>query len=280
MLPYSPVLAPAKGAGHLLAKIASESVTNAVRKEVETELNAVVSAELGDLTGRGAQAVVLTRWSSSPTQVQAAWDLLNKDPLGCTASMKTTLDPTSAAVAAAAWILGAAEIAAEESGTELATVIADADDIEALPTRTPMEVLDRLEQGETPTEAVSELIAEAQRVAEGLFPDLTGIAERLAELIALAERAPEAREALIGEAKICFLDPARPGPDLLEDLLTGIWGCFLVWSEHTWEEREPEGLAEDDEITPEQSAEMNRLALERFRDLLREAMSEADRFAI
>lgn len=113
--PYSPVLSSAKTTGQLLATLDTSEVTAAVLREVDVELAAVTNAELGDLSGRAAQAVVLTRWSGSPTQVQAAWDLLHVDPLRSGASMNTTHDPTSACMAAAAWLRGAAD----ESSTDL-----------------------------------------------------------------------------------------------------------------------------------------------------------------
>lgn len=70
--PYSPVLSSAKTTGQLLATLDTSEVTAAVLREVDVKLAAVTNAELGDLSGRAAQAVVLTRWSGSPTQVQAA----------------------------------------------------------------------------------------------------------------------------------------------------------------------------------------------------------------
>ncbi|EGD43962.1 hypothetical protein NBCG_01550 [Nocardioidaceae bacterium Broad-1] len=282
--PYSPVLANAQGAGHILSELASSAVTDAVLHEVEIELSAVTDAELGDLHGRAAQAVALTRCSGSPTQVQAAWDLLEDDPLRSQASMKTSLDPTSACVAAAAWLRGAAHVAADESGTHWTQIVVEADDIEALPVMSPLEVLRRLDDGASPTQAVTALIADAQRVADGLVPDLDGLKHRLAALDSLIDRAPKSRDALIEEAQLCLLDPTRPGPDLLEDLLLGIWGCFLVWNEYTWKDRDPTDFDEDDEVQledpSEENDEMDNLAREEFSELVREAMADIDRLSL
>jgi hypothetical protein len=33
------------------------------------------------------------------------------------------------------------------------------------------------------------------------------------------------------DLRLTPLDPRRPAPDMLEDLLTGIEGCFLLWQE-------------------------------------------------
>jgi hypothetical protein len=45
-------------------------------------------------------------------------------------------------------------------------------------------------------------------------------------------RAPEAREELISSIRATPLDPAGPALDLLEDLLTAIHGCWLIFCEY------------------------------------------------
>ena len=38
------------------------------------------------------------------------------------------------------------------------------------------------------------------------------------------------RVELLSEIRACLLDPLRPAQGLLEDLLSGIYGCWLVYS--------------------------------------------------
>jgi hypothetical protein len=66
-----------------------------------TEIAAIERAELGDLSGRAAQAVLLTRQDASPVQVAAA-DTLAGSLLG--GDQLLTLDPTAACGAAAHWL--------------------------------------------------------------------------------------------------------------------------------------------------------------------------------
>ncbi|WP_380280532.1 hypothetical protein [Kitasatospora purpeofusca] len=97
-----------------------------------TEAAAAESAELGALTGRAQQAVLLNPEDASPAQVAAADRLLEQDPFG-PAELYSAVDPTAAAVAAAHWLAAAAEVTAEASGHGPAQVILETDNIEALP---------------------------------------------------------------------------------------------------------------------------------------------------
>lgn len=65
---YSPVLENAHRVGRALAALAVPELTQAVGAETATELAAVESAELGDLTGRAQQAVLLSREDASPSR--------------------------------------------------------------------------------------------------------------------------------------------------------------------------------------------------------------------
>lgn len=231
---YDPQFWYAERIGHFLREVGSADLTSAVTQEVRYELTAVSSAELGDLTGRAAQAVVLTRSGASPTQVDAAWRALDSDLLGSASTLMTQYDPASAAAAAAAWLNAAAHVASETSGTHWTAIIQEADDIEALPVETPTEVLKLIDEGATPHEAVDTLIDEARRVGRALLPNPERIADQVADIYAFTQQHPDSRDAILDQAKLCVLDPARPAPDLLEDLLSGIRGCWLVWREYSW----------------------------------------------
>jgi hypothetical protein len=67
------------------------------------------------------------------------------------------------------------------------------------------------------------------------------------------------------------LDPARPARDLLEDLLAGIRGCWLLWLDHGDEDDGAEDDAEMEDEPDEESdyeAEDERLT-ETFLDAVR-----------
>jgi len=211
-----------------------------VEAELAAELAAVQHAELGDLGGRARQAVALSRAEASPLQVRAAHAALLREPLG-PEGLFVDIDPTAASVAAAHWLAEAATLAAEVSGGDPLGVIEEADDIEALPVLTPTVVLVRmLGGGETPRAVVLDLVRGALDAAAGRIPDLNALVLQIAEAETRADEVPEARRDEMREARlpdrVTPLDPTRPSLDLLEDLLAGIRGCWLVFSEY----REPE----------------------------------------
>ncbi|MFF3596797.1 hypothetical protein [Kitasatospora indigofera] len=79
---YSPLVESAHRAGRALHVLGNVDLTKAVLAETATELAAVENAELGDLTGRARQAVLLSREGACPVQVAAADRLLEQDPFG------------------------------------------------------------------------------------------------------------------------------------------------------------------------------------------------------
>lgn len=220
--------------GRALHAIGDEDLTAAISAEVQADITAIEQAELGDLSGRSRQAVVLTRADASPVQVAAANGLL-RDNLFGSDELFTTVDPTAAAVAAAHWLHAAATVAAEAAGQSITGSIMEADDILALPVATLTIVLDMIEDGSSPYEAVTELIRDAMAVAEGDVPDPIGLAEMVAEVQQTADRmAPgdeDALESMLAEVRATPLDPARPALDLLEDLLVGIDGCAALYTD-------------------------------------------------
>jgi hypothetical protein len=248
---YDPVEESANRVGRALHAIGDPDLAEAVAGEVETEIAAVQSAELGDLVGRSQQAVMLTRADASPVQVAAAHELLAADPLGSSAVF-TDLDPTAAAVAAAHWLGAAAEITAARTGVDPTQVVVEADDLEALPVRTPTLVLERLSAGENPRAIVIDLVDDAMHVAEGRLRDPEEVVARVAQInlqtAGLGEHAEAVRQALLGEFRASALDPARPSLDLLEDLLGGIHGCRLLYHEHgEYEDAYGDGDGDDDD---------------------------------
>lgn len=232
---YSGVVESAHRVGRTLYDIDDSALRDTIAAEVSTEQAAIESAERGDLSARARQAVELSRPDVSPAQVQAADDLLRADPLG-SIELFTELDPASASVAAAHWLLAAAEVAGEMAGVPCTDVVVEADDIEALQVETPTLVLERLDAGESPTEVVVDLIAEAMAVHEGRVPAPWAVVGRVAEIEEQARKFEvdaDTREAMLAGFRISRLDPSRPALDLLEDLLDGIRGCLLLYAAHT-----------------------------------------------
>jgi hypothetical protein len=233
---YSAVTESAHRLGRALHTVGDEDFAATVRSEVAKEIAAVTQAELGDLSGRAVQAVVLSRTSASPVQVAAADALLRQEPLG-RPELFTTVDPTSAAVAAAHWLHAAATVTAEASGYDVTQVVAVADDIEDVPFATPTMVLEMMHAGASPHEAVTALISEAMDITEGKIPNLPGLMQALSEATENAEQLDDdsdgnALAMLLGQIRTTPLDTSRPAPDLLEDLLTGIYACVLLYREY------------------------------------------------
>lgn len=218
--------------GRALHRIGDRELVDRVAEDVRHELVAVEQAELGGLSGRARQAVRLSRADASPLQVNAADELLREHPLG-SSKLFHDVDPTAAAVAAAHWLQAAAEVASEVADCNPTMVVAEADNIEALAVRTPTLVMERMMAGQTPRKVVLDLIAAAMTVAEGKLPDPDGLVHEIEEARRKAARyGPGDDELLAGlMPPVTPLDPARPAQDLLEDLLNGIRGCWLLYRE-------------------------------------------------
>ncbi|MFG2910073.1 hypothetical protein ACGF13_34080 [Kitasatospora sp. NPDC048286] len=261
---YSPMVESAHRAGRALHAIGNADLTDSVLAEVGTELAAVDNAELGDLAGRAHQAVVLSREGASPVQVAAADRLLEQNPFG-PAALFTDIDPTAAAVAAAHWLAAAAEVTAEATGHSPTTLLLEADDIEALPHETPTHVLELLEAGTSPYDAVTGLVRHALHIADGLLPDPAGLREQLEDIDeTLAQHTGPDTDPEDTGLRLTPLDPKRPAPDLLEDLLAGIRGCWLLHEEY--DEPDDEDGFDDDEHTGQPGTGRSR-----FTRLVREA---------
>lgn len=273
--PYIPVVDLAHRAGRTCHRISDPQLTAAMSADVQAETAAVLAADRGDLTGRGRQAALLSRVQASPAQVQAAWQTLAVDPLDGTALL-TDFDPAAAAVAAVTWLGVAAELAAVQAGLhDAVAVIQFADDIEAVPVQTLTTVLDMLTEHD-PYRVVTHLVAEARTVAAGRVPDVYQLEQAIYEARGLAGRFARAEsdvDAVLGDLRLCVLDPLRPGPDLLEDLLTGIYACWLIWDEATSHTID---IGPDSELDDEPDPQDQRARRQQFCDALRARMS-ADR---
>ncbi|MFT2017330.1 hypothetical protein ACMA1D_16025 [Streptomyces sp. 796.1] len=234
LVSYSPIVESGHRIGRTLHSIADDRLTASVLAEAEAELASVKQAELGNVDGRARQAILLTREDVSPVQVAAADSLLHADPFGST-SLQTDVDPTAAAVAAAHWLQAAADVTAEVSGFHPTDIVVEADNIEALPHETPTRVLELIDEGSSPHEVVVTLVRDALAVAEGLIPDRYGLLDQIDQVKDLVERHASTDDVLAEELwriRLTPLDPQRPAPDLLEDLLAGIRACWLLFEEY------------------------------------------------
>ncbi|MFG2045528.1 hypothetical protein [Dactylosporangium sp. NPDC048998] len=225
LVSYDPVEEAAHRIGRSLHEIQTAEMTAAVLAEVEAELAAVERAELGDLTGRAQQAVTLAREDVSPVQVAAADQLFANHTLG-TDDLFLHYDPTAAAIAAAHWLTAAAEVVEDLSGIPAAKVVERADDIEALPHASPTLVLEMTTDGRTPADAVMTLLQEAVLVADGeLSPQSAAVDDII-----------DATGEPFAPIRLTTIDPKRPARDLLEDLLAGIRGCWLLYEAEATED--------------------------------------------
>ncbi|GAA0975766.1 hypothetical protein GCM10009555_034220 [Acrocarpospora macrocephala] len=254
--------------GRALHTINDDKLTAEVVTDVTAELAAAERAELGDLSGRARQAVILSREDASPVQVAQANVLLRKNPFGSD-RLFTELDPAAAAIAAAHWLQAAADITSEHTGLAPTQIVAKADDIEALPQGTLSQILKLMELGAPPRQAAMTLIREALRVAEGETSSLATLKQRITATEELIEtwkdRDPRLSPDSLG-LRITTLDPTRPAANLLEDLLTGIRACCLIYREYSLDD-----LVDDDD--PDNDKQELEDEIEAFLDWLR---AEAD----
>lgn len=231
---YVPTEEAAHRVGRVLHAIGDHHLRETITNEIRAELDALERAERGDLTGRARQVVVLSRESASPVQVEAADRLLYQQPLNPSA-LFTEIDPVAAAVAAPHWLQAAADVVAEQSELDPTDIVVEADNIEALPHRTPTIVLESMAAGVSPYDTVTSLVRGAMAAAEGRIPDWDNLREQVEEASDLASKYGDSGptyEALLDEIRTTPLDPVRPARDLLEDLLSGIRGCWLLHQEY------------------------------------------------
>ncbi|OHV63477.1 hypothetical protein BCD48_38285 [Pseudofrankia sp. BMG5.36] len=283
---YRVVEEAAHRAGRALHAVGSGELTRRVVDDVRAELDAVEQAERGDLRGRGRQAVVLTRADASPLQVAAA-DAALRDNVFGDGRLFTEVEPTAAAIAAARWLYAAATVTAEVWGGDPDQVLVESDNIEALPHETPTFVLERLVDGESPQDVVLGLVAEARDIADGVIPNLTRLLEQIDEANSrtdiLFEVDGENVHAHVIPHRLTPLDPLRPARDLLEDLLRGVRGCYLLFDEYAYSavvaeragtDRDDDRPIDDDDVDDEQHHEIHQKVFAEFVRRVREAAGE------
>lgn len=77
------------------------------------------------------------------------------------------------------------------------------------------------------------LLGEAVRAADGSLPDAGDMKRRLRRANVCARRiAPgdrDMRAGLLSEVRVTVLNPRRPAPHLIVELLAAIVGCYELW---------------------------------------------------
>lgn len=224
LVSYDPVVESAHRVGRALHAISDQQLRDAVVADVEAEVGAVEMAEGGDLTGRALQAVVLSRAGANPLHVSAAHAALLEDPIGGH-RLLGAFDPTAASVAAAHWLKAAVDVVATVAEIDPAGVLSAADDLEALPLDSPSEVLELIEFSNTMYRVVVEMVGDAMLVAEGVVSDLDDLLIQRG----LEDGGDPEDDDEPTATRLTLLDPSRPAPDLLEDLVSAIRGCRLLY---------------------------------------------------
>ncbi|MFD8749775.1 hypothetical protein ACFV0O_02120 [Kitasatospora sp. NPDC059577] len=235
------LLESAHRVGRTLHDLADPRLTEAVLAETATELAAVEAAELGDLTGRAQQAVLLSREDASPVQVAAADRLLEQDPFG-PAALFSAVDPTAAAVAAAHWLAAAVEVTAQATGLDPVRVLQQADAVEPLAHETPAVVLGLIETGVSPYDAVTGLVRHAMQITEGLLPIPVALRDQVDDTEEDTTDYPVEEDPGLTDValRLTPLDPRRPARSLLEVLVGGIHACWLIHAEYAAPAADPD----------------------------------------
>lgn len=208
-----PVEEGAHRVGRALHEIGDDPVRRAVQADIEAEQQAVENAEWGELSGRAGQATVLSRSDASPAQIAAADAILRENPLDAEIRLRD-LEPTAAAVAAAFWLKLAVDTVAKAARMPPRRVLLRADDEEGTEHPAAAKVLSLLESADSAYDVVTYLVDRALQVADGY-------------LLVPGEKDPDDDEAV----ELTVLNPQRPAPDLLEELLDSICSCARLYTQ-------------------------------------------------
>ncbi|MEN3298629.1 hypothetical protein [Pseudonocardia sp.] len=212
-----PLVDSAHEVGRAVGELGSGGLARSVAQEVEAECAAVERAVRGDLSGRGRQAVLLTRLDASPAQIAVADGFLRDVPMG-SEELFTQVDGMAAATAAIPWLHAAADVTAALSGLDPVGVLEEAERTQGGDVTTAVHVLEMVEEM-SPVAVARELAGPAVLAGRGM-------------LLVDAHSHDEPRFTLV--------DPVRPARSLLESVIKGIQACFVVYSEHLAPDRFPD----------------------------------------
>ncbi|GAA2215949.1 hypothetical protein GCM10009850_114170 [Nonomuraea monospora] len=218
-----------------LRQFGAARLTTRVTTEVAAELAAIEQAERGDLSERAQQAVILSREDASPLQISQADRLLHDDPFGSRA-LFTEVDPTAAAIAAAHWFHAAVTVTARHTGLHPSQVVGGAEQPDKpLAVESLTDVIIAIAAGARARYVVMPLIRNALHVADGYLRGILEVQHRITaaqELIHIAHPDLDLGPDSI-HLPLTSLNPARPAPDLLDNLLYGVQTCWRLYQHHS-----------------------------------------------
>ncbi|MFC4114353.1 hypothetical protein [Nonomuraea zeae] len=225
----------AQAVGRILHLLNASQLTTHVTTDVAAELAAIEQAERGDLSERAQQAVALSREDASPLQISQADSLLHDNPFGSQA-LFTEVDPTAAAIAAAHWFYAAVTVTAQHTGMHPTQVVAGAEQYDKpLAIESLIDIVTAIATGARARHVIMPLIRNALHVADGHLRGILEVQRRIAAVQELIHA--DHPELGFGpdtvHLPLTSLDPGRPAPDLLDNLLHGINTCWHLYQHHT-----------------------------------------------
>ncbi|MEV4798552.1 hypothetical protein AB0K18_00955 [Nonomuraea sp. NPDC049421] len=237
-----PISTKVEHAAHDLARalrvLDTSQLTTHVTTDVAAELAAIEQAERGDLSDRAQQAVTLSREDASPLQISQADRLLRDNPFG-NQDLLTQVDPTAATIAAAHWFHAALNVTALRTGMHPMHVVASAEQPDKpLALESLTDIATAMNLGARARHVIMPLIRNALNVADGHLLGILEVQDRITAAQQLIDRvqADQAKLDLSPDTiylPLTSLHPARPAPDLLDNLLHGINTCWQLYQRHT-----------------------------------------------
>ncbi|MFF4625156.1 hypothetical protein [Nonomuraea jabiensis] len=163
--------------------------------------------------------------------------LLHDNPFG-SQDLFTEVDPTAAAIAAAHWFHAAVTITAQHTGMHPIQVVASAEQYDKpLAVESLTDITTAIDAGHRARHVVMPLIRNALYVADGHLRGILEIQHRITAAQELMSKAHTDHPGIdLGPDSVYLpltsLDPARPAPDLLDNLLHGIHTCWHLYQHH------------------------------------------------
>ncbi|MEV4580033.1 hypothetical protein AB0K16_42995 [Nonomuraea jabiensis] len=236
-----PIGTKVERAAHAVARalrvLGTSQLTTHVSTDVAAELAAIEQAERGDLSDRAQQAVALSREDASPVQISQADRLLRDNPFG-SHDLFTQVDPTAAAIAAAHWFYAALTITAQHTGLHPIQVVASAEQHDKpLAVESLIDITTAMNAGTRTRHVVMPLIRNALHIADGNLRGILDVQHRITAAQELISKAHTEHPGIDLSPDNIYLpltslDPARPAPDLLDNLLHGIHTCWQLYRHH------------------------------------------------
>jgi hypothetical protein len=259
-LEYGGIVEDARRVWCRLKVFPDAEVQEAIMREVEAETVAVERADRGLLTGRAAQATMISRAFVVPAQVRAIEAIFRDRIIGGPGGLANPelsaiglfddRDPTAAAVVGLHWFKAAVDVVADATGAEPEEAVWMADGQRRLPLDLLQAVVLSLEVGLTAEVTASSLIASSLLRPDKATMTLTEIKERVDEAVEATGGAVSPDELEVPLSSLGGTDPAW---ELLQACLAGIGACRDAYDYHTDSVQWPENI---DELSPADQEEV------------------------